>query len=116
MMEQITGTNAMPDPSDDPILQRFKAALREIYGNRIERVVLFGSRARGAARDDSDYDIAVFFRDLPDIWRERLRLADLRVDFLDTTGAFFDAKPYATAAFRDRTPLMSEIRRDGVDV
>ena len=31
---------------DDPVLQRFKAVLQEIYGNRIERVVLFGSRAR----------------------------------------------------------------------
>ena len=99
----------MPEPFDDPVLQRFKAALQEIYGSRIERVVLFGSRARGAARDDSDYDVAVFFRDLPDVWKERFRLADLRVDFLDTTGAFFDAKPYPTAGYRDRTPLMSEI-------
>ena len=30
----------------DPVLARFRAALDEIYGNRIERVVLFGSRAR----------------------------------------------------------------------
>ena len=115
-MEPVTGTQDMPDPSDDPVLQRFKAALQEIYGSRIERVVLFGSRARGAARDDSDYDVAVFFRDLPDVWKERFRLADLRVDFLDTTGAFFDTKPYPTAGYRDRTPLMSEIRRDGVDI
>jgi uncharacterized protein len=111
-MEPVTGTQEMPDPSDDPVLQRFKAALQEIYGSRIERVVLFGLRARG----DPDYDVAVFFRDLPDVWKERFRLADLRVDFLDATGAYFDAKPYPTAGYRDRTPLMSEIRRDGVDV
>ena len=41
---------------------------------------------------------------------------DLVKDFLDASGAFFDAKPYATAAYRDRTPLMFEIRQDGVDV
>jgi hypothetical protein len=29
----------------DPILARFRAALDEIYGARLERVVLFGSRA-----------------------------------------------------------------------
>jgi uncharacterized protein len=114
IMEPVTGTQTMPDPSDDPVLQRFKAALQEICGSRIGCVVLFGSR--GAARDDSDYDVAVFFRDLPDEWKERFRLADLRVDFLDTTGAFFDVKPYRTAGDRDRTPLMSEIRRDGVDI
>lgn len=32
---------------DDPILKRFRAALDAVYGDRIERVVLFGSRARG---------------------------------------------------------------------
>ncbi len=30
----------------DPVLLRFRAALDDIYGDRIERVVLFGSRAR----------------------------------------------------------------------
>jgi len=33
-------------PADDPILKRFRAALDELYGDRIERVVLFGSHAR----------------------------------------------------------------------
>jgi predicted nucleotidyltransferase len=103
-------------PANDPVLQRFKAALKDIYGDRIDRVVLFGSRARGEARPDSDYDVAVFLKELPDAWTERRRLADLRVDFLDATGAFFEAQPYPMTAWRDRTPLMHEIRRDGVDL
>ena len=49
---------------DDPILKRFRAALGEIYGDRLERVVLFGSRARGDAMEDSDYDVAVFIKEL----------------------------------------------------
>ena len=100
----------------DPILARFRAALEEIYGARLERVVLFGSRARGAARPDSDYDVAVFLTALPDRWAELDRLADLRVRFLDETGAFFDAKPYLTTAYRDATPLMHEIRREGLQL
>ena len=39
-----------PAVADDPILKRFCAALAEIYGDRIERVVLFGSRARRRRR------------------------------------------------------------------
>jgi hypothetical protein len=31
---------------DDPVLQRFRRAVSEAYGSRIERVVLFGSRAQ----------------------------------------------------------------------
>jgi predicted nucleotidyltransferase len=105
-----------PAALDDPVLRRFRAALDELYGKRLERVVLFGSRARGEAGPDSDYDVAVFLSTLPDRWAELDRLADLRVRFLDETGAFFDVKPYATTAYRDRTPLMHEIRREGVEL
>jgi len=103
-------------PTDDPVLRRFRAALDKAYGPRIERVVLFGSRARGDARADSDYDVAMFLKELPDVWLERKRLADLRVDFIDETGAFFDTKPYPMTAWQDRTPLMQEIRRDGLEL
>ena len=48
---------------NDPILRRFRAALDALYGDRIERVVLFGARARRDARPNSDYDVAVFLKD-----------------------------------------------------
>lgn len=105
----------------DAVLQRFRAALDLLYGDRLERVILFGSRARGDARDDSDYDVAVFLKDLvagdlPKRWRELDRLADLRSAILFETERFIDAKAYPAGAYRDRTSLMREIRRDGVDL
>ena len=101
---------------DDPILKRLRLALDGLYGERIERVVLFGSRARGDAGEGSDYDVAVFLRDLTDRWRELDRLADLRADFLEEADVFIDAKPYPAGAYRDRTTLMQEIRSEGVDL
>jgi uncharacterized protein len=100
----------------DPILKRLRRALDELYGERIERVVLFGSRARGDADKESDYDVAVFLRDIADRWLELDRLADLRADFLEDADVFIDAKPYPVGAYRDRTTLMREIRREGVDL
>ena len=100
----------------DPVLKQFRAALDEVYGARLARVVLFGSRARGDQRPDSDYDVAVFLKEIPDRWAELDRLAGLRVKFIDETGAFFDAKPYSLAAYRERSPLMHEIRREGIDL
>jgi uncharacterized protein len=99
--------------SADPILERFRAALEDMYGPRLDRAVLFGSHARSEARPDSDYDVAVFLKLLPDRWAELDRLAKLRVDFLDETDVFFDAKPYPAEAYYERSPLMHEIRRDG---
>jgi predicted nucleotidyltransferase len=103
-------------PANDPVLVRFRQALDEMYGNRLGRAVLFGSRARGDAHADSDYDVAVFLKSLPDRWLELDRLARLRVEMIDETGAFFDAMPYLDTALQERTPLMHEIRRDGVDL
>ncbi len=101
---------------DDVVLRRFRAALDEIYGSRLDRVVLFGSRARGDAHSESDYDVAVFLKVMPDRWAESDRLADLRVTFLVDTGAFFDAMPFQATAYDERTPLMREIRREGLDL
>ncbi len=99
-----------------PVLTRFRAALADLYGERIERVVLFGSRARGDARPYSDYDIAIFLRPPFDRWAEIERRADMRVDFLEATGAFLEARPYAAGSYEQRTPLMHEIRKDGFDL
>jgi predicted nucleotidyltransferase len=87
-----------------------------MYGNRLGRAVLFGSRARGDARSDSDYDVAIFLKSLRDRWVELDRLARPRVGMIDETGAFFDAMLYLDTALQERTPLMHEIRRDGVDM
>ena len=60
--------------------------------------------------------MAVFLDPLDDRWTELDRLADLRVRFLDEMDAFIDSKPYAAGTYRDATPLMHEIRREGVEL
>lgn len=100
----------------DPILTRFRAALAELYGDRIERVVLYGSRARGDSRPDSDYDVALFLEDLTDTWHEVRRIVDIQLTIRDETGADIHTLPFPAGRWRDRTPLMHEIRKDGVDL
>jgi uncharacterized protein len=101
---------------DDPVLERFRTSLHSIYGNRLERAVLFGSRLRGDARPDSDYDVAVFLRDMGDRFAEMDRLADLSSDILDEMGEFIHAMPLRAGSYEERTPLMHEIRVGGIDL
>ena len=101
---------------DDPILKRFRAALDQVYGERLERVVLYGSRARGNAREDSDYDVAVFLRDFVSRWQEIDRIIPIVTDILYENEAFIHAMPHRAGAYADRTPLMQEIRCEGIDL
>ena len=100
----------------DPVLVRFRKALDEMYGDRLDRVVLFGSRARGDTHVESDYDVAVFLRGMDDRGPELYRLADLSTDTINETGEFVHAMPYRAGAYNERTPLMLGIRSDGVDL
>ena len=102
--------------TNDPILARFRAVLDEVYGARLERVVLYGSRVRGDARPNSDYDIAVFLHDMPDRAHELNRLADISTGILYELGECIHAIPYSARAYDEHTPLMHEIRSDGIDL
>src|SRR5271165_76931 len=101
------------DPLADPILRRLRASLDKTYGARIERVVLFGSRARGDARPDSDYDVAVFLKEPESFWRESERLADIETDILFDTGAVINALPLRAGLDREDDALMRELACDG---
>jgi uncharacterized protein len=100
----------------DPVMSRFRQALDEVYGERIERVVLYGSRARGDAGPDSDYDVAVFLHGISNRVQEMYRLADLGTDILYDSGHLIHAMPYRAGTYAERTPLMHEIRQDGIDL
>jgi len=90
--------------------------LTGLYGDRLERAVLFGSRARGDARPDSDYDVAVFLRDYHGLWDEAGPLADATTALLYDTGAVVTPIPFPTDACQQRSALMGEIRREGIDM
>ena len=40
-------------------LNEFVNELKEKYGNKVEEIVVFGSYARGTAREDSDIDVLI---------------------------------------------------------
>nr|WP_294512407.1 nucleotidyltransferase domain-containing protein [uncultured Rhodopila sp.] len=99
-------------------LSDYRRAVRDALPG-LEKIILFGSRARGEARDDSDYDIAVVVRDLSDRRQVRRILSDLAYEHI-LSGFFIRPVPLP-AGYLDRhnprpTELAAEIARDGVEV
>jgi predicted nucleotidyltransferase len=64
----------MEVPSDyKQILDKFKRKLLTRFKDNLISLVLFGSVARGSARNDSDIDVLIILKDAPDSYYERLQ-------------------------------------------
>jgi len=70
--------------NEDQILQELIINCKKIIGKNLKGIVLFGSRASGTARKDSDFDVLIIADDLPQEWRKR----DTIVLDLDRHGIF----------------------------
>lgn len=84
-------------------LAEFTNAVREHYGERLGGLFVFGSRARGSHRPDSDVDVAVVIADGP--WNSltcSIELAGLAFEPLVRTGV--EIQPRAVPASRWKDP------------
>lgn len=96
----------------DPILRRLKKELEALYGARLKKVLLYGSRARGDFREDSDYDVLVVLDGQFDWWQEVKRLADVSWQITYEMGAVPSLKPIAPADLERRSPFMHNVRQE----
>ncbi|MDD5349087.1 MAG: nucleotidyltransferase domain-containing protein [Chthoniobacteraceae bacterium] len=97
------------------ILDQVTAALHGHYGERLSRVVLFGSRARRDHREDSDYDILVVLKGPLSYRKERPELSDLVYPICWE----HDVVIYGLAVseedyHKQNLPLMINVREEGV--
>lgn len=106
----------------ESFLGRIGADIRDVLGpSRVQRVVLYGSRARGDAReeggwDDSDWDIAVFVTGSSPTVEERDRLLDWMVAINDESG--WDVRPtlFPQNGWEARTIFMHNLRFEMIDL
>ena len=90
--------------------------MREFFDARPERVVLYGSRARGDHGEDSDYDVAVFLYEPWDWHNDRRRVAEIETAIVYENGAVISAQLFPAKAYEKRTGFMLEVRLDGIDL
>ena len=74
----MTTTRPHPKLSPARAIEEIERGLRRLYGDRLYGVFLFGSRARGDHRPDSDIDLAVVLHDEHiDRWNEMKAIRDI---------------------------------------
>lgn len=114
----ITTADSVLPPEALARLAGYKRAVAAVVPG-VEKLILFGSRARGQASKHSDYDIAVIIRDLSDRRHVGRILSDLAYDHI-LNGFFIRPIPlpsnYLSPQGHRPTELAEDIARDGIDI
>lgn len=97
---------------DREIAEQVVAALREGLNERLVAVVLFGSRARGDANPESDWDVLLLAEGLPEgVWERHLFVTRLLPPKLPAAISAVAKTPHEFEA--GLTPLYLDIALDG---
>lgn len=106
------------DPQTRAAIAAFRRGVERLYGDRLEAVLLFGSRARGDFREDSDVDLAVVLSGpLDNPYNEIGRIVDETYVPTMEAGRVVQAFVVSNAEFRGGDlPIFQEIRAEGVPV
>lgn len=121
----MTDIAELLSPPDDRTAQRaldaYAALVREAYGERLVGLHLFGSRACGTQRPDSDADIAVVLTSFSgSALEEKMRLVDLAFDALTEAGLMIQPWPFTRREWESDVPvgrfaaLLVAARRDAL--
>jgi len=98
------------------ILENIRSLKRQLIPN--ERLILFGSQARGDARPDSDWDLLLLLN------KQEITLEDERLYAYPFTklgwdfGAYFSVKLYSESDWERRsfTPFYKNVEQDGINI
>ena len=96
------------------IIKRFAAALAK-KGVKVDKIIIYGSHAKGKARPDSDIDVAVVSRDFGKDRTEEGMLLFRIAGEIDTR---IEPVPLSLDSYKNDTwiPLIYEIRTKGVEL
>ena len=98
----------------DAFLPDLRARLAALYGDRLVRVVLFGSYARGEATEDSDVDVLVVLREKGSSYDEAWALSDISLGLMDAFGPVTSFVHITEETAGEDWPLLRNVREEGI--
>lgn len=88
--------------------------LRDLYGERLQKVILFGSWARGDADSESDLDLCVVLDEVPSPWDELRLMNDIMWRHTFENDLVITALPLSASQLIEKTwPIIYNLEREG---
>jgi uncharacterized protein len=100
----------------DPVLAVIREEVPKLYGYRLKRLMLYGSRARGDGHAESDYDILVLLSGDLDRKIEFERLRSIHHRILAEFQSMVSFRTMPEDAFCQRTGFMWNVRQEALDI
>lgn len=105
------------DPVVRAALDDARYRLAEMYGDRLLRVILYGSQARGDAHLDSDVDVLVVLKEELDLFKELKKLNQILYEMLEKHGVYMVFQPFTEATYQQRqSPLLVNVHAEGIEL
>lgn len=104
-------------PEIQMLIKQFKKELMNIYGEKIHSILLYGSRARGDERLNSDIDILIVLKDEFDYSEILKRSDDLAASLSLENDVVISRVFVSEKDFTERQiPFLMNVRREGIVV
>lgn len=99
------------------IVMEFGTRLKQLYGTRLEQVILFGSQARGDAIEGSDIDVLIILSGEVNIGEEISRTSKICSDLslahdVALSRIFTSSERFA----KEKNPFYTNVHREGISV
>jgi predicted nucleotidyltransferase len=99
------------------ITKELKQKLSKLYGDRLEKLIVYGSYARGQQTENSDIDIAVVLNGKISKSYEISRMIGVITDLNLEHSVLISVYPVSSGDYSTvNSPLMMNLRRDGIAV
>ncbi len=97
------------------VIGEFVRRTQSLYGDRLKRILVYGSYARNEATAESDIDLAVVLAGGVIPGKEIDRMIDVITDINLEYGVLLSVYPVSEENYRNvNSPLLINIRREGI--